>query len=82
VKYLTVEEICGFNAGFIGPGGLCDRALLESAVMRPQQGLMSGDVYPDLHSKAAALVHSLIRNHAFVKVISVQRSKQWSSSMA
>lgn len=66
MRYLTVEDICGFNEAFVGPGQLRDLGLLESAVMRPQQALVAGDLYPDLHSKAAALVHSLIGNHPFV----------------
>lgn len=43
-----------------------DVGLLESAIMRPQQSLMGQDAYPDIHHKAAALMHSLCRNHAFV----------------
>jgi death-on-curing protein len=66
VRYLTVDEVRTLNEEFIGPDGLCDRGLLESSVMRPQQGLSSGDVYPDLHHKAAALFHSLAGTQAFL----------------
>jgi death-on-curing protein len=40
--------------------------LLESAVARPQASALGVDAYPDLISKAAALLHSLVLNHAFV----------------
>jgi death-on-curing protein len=40
--------------------------LLESALARPQATFGQDDLYPDLWSKAAALMHSLIRNHPFV----------------
>jgi death-on-curing protein len=66
VRYLTVDEILQINASFVGPDQLRDFGLLESAVFRPQQAFMGADPYPDAHAKAAALVHSLIRNHPFV----------------
>ena len=43
-----------------------DRGLLESAVARPRASAFGRDAYPDLLSKAAALLHSLTLNHAFV----------------
>ena len=43
-----------------------DVGLLESAVARPQATFDGDDLYPDLYSKAAALMDSLIRNHPFV----------------
>ena len=33
--------------------------------MRPQTGLGTIDKYPTIEQKAAALLHSLIKNHAF-----------------
>lgn len=49
-----------------GSVGIRDQGLLESAVYRPQATFGGQDLYPDLFSKAAALGHSLIRNHPFV----------------
>ena len=49
-----------------GKHTLRDRGLLESAVARPRASAFGVDAYPDLASKAAALLHSLILNHAFV----------------
>ena len=43
-----------------------DIGLLESAVARPQSTVHGRDAYPTIHDKAAALVHSLTRNHALV----------------
>lgn len=41
-----------------------DHGLLESALARPQTSVFGQDTYPDLHVKAAALLHSLANNHA------------------
>lgn len=43
-----------------------DVGLLEAALARPQATAFGGDAYPDIHDKAAALLHSLARNHALV----------------
>jgi death-on-curing protein len=43
-----------------------DVGLLESALGRPRATVFGDDAYPDLHTKAAALLHSLARNHALV----------------
>jgi death-on-curing protein len=43
-----------------------DIGLLESALGRPRATVFGEDAYPDLHTKAAALLHSLVRNHALV----------------
>ena len=43
-----------------------DVGLLESALARPQTTVFGEDAYPDMHAKAAALLHSLARNHALV----------------
>ncbi len=43
-----------------------DYGLLESALGRPQASAFGEDAYPGIHEKAAALLHSLARNHALV----------------
>jgi death on curing protein len=43
-----------------------DYGLLESALARPQASALGQDAYPDIHEKAASLLHSLARNHALV----------------
>jgi death-on-curing protein len=67
MRYLTVREILEINAEVMGGShALRDPGLLESAVARPQASAFGADAYPDLASKAAALLHSLVLNHAFV----------------
>jgi death on curing protein len=43
-----------------------DAGLLESALARPQASAFGADAYSDVYEKAAALLHSLARNHALV----------------
>jgi len=43
-----------------------DYGLLEAAVARPQASAFGEDAYPTIHEKAAALLHSLARNHALI----------------
>ncbi|MHA6620738.1 type II toxin-antitoxin system death-on-curing family toxin [Pseudonocardia sp. DLS-67] len=43
-----------------------DHGLLASAAARPQASAFGADAYPELHLKAAALLHSLARNHPLV----------------
>ena len=43
-----------------------DYGLLESALARPRTSAFGQDAYPGIHEKAAALLHSLARNHALV----------------
>lgn len=43
-----------------------DLGMLASAVSRPRTTVFGEDAYPDLATKAAALMHSLGRNHALV----------------
>lgn len=43
-----------------------DPGLLESALARPQASAFGEDAYPTTHEKAAALLHSVARNHALV----------------
>jgi death-on-curing protein len=70
MTYLTVEQVLFLHARLIeetgGSHGIRDIGLLESAVARPQAAFEGEELYPDLFSKAAALLHSLIRNHPFI----------------
>ena len=43
-----------------------DHGLLESALARPRASPFGSDAYTGIHQKAAALLHSLARNHALV----------------
>jgi death on curing protein len=49
-----------------GPVEVRDMGLLASAIRRPATTVMGEDAYPDTVTKAAALLHSLARNHPLV----------------
>ena len=70
MNLLSAQQVLFLHARLIeetgGSHGLRDIALLESAVARPQATFDRADLYPDLFTKAAALMHSLIANHPFV----------------
>jgi death-on-curing family protein len=70
VEYLTLEEVLLLHARLIqrtgGSGGVRDLGLLDSALARPQATFGGQDLYPGLWHKAAALMHSLVKNHPFV----------------
>lgn len=51
---------------FGGRRGLRDQAALEAAAGRPGMTFDGEDLYPDLAAKVAALMHSLVVNHASV----------------
>ncbi|MEU8328150.1 type II toxin-antitoxin system death-on-curing family toxin [Micromonospora sp. NPDC048839] len=64
VRYPTLADVASI-ARKIGVG-IRDAGLVESAVARPQTSVFGEDAYPDLWTKAAALLHSLVNNHPFV----------------
>ncbi len=65
--YLTLPELLHIARRVLGSDpSVRDIGLLESAVARPQATAFGADAYLDLDSKAAALLHSLARNHALV----------------
>lgn len=70
MEYLTVEEVLLVHARLIqrtgGSSGVRDLGLLESALARPRATFDGRALYPGLWHQAAALMHSLIRNHPFV----------------
>ena len=49
-----------------GNPGVREFGLIESAVARPGTSVFGADAYPDLWTKAAALMHSIIANHPFL----------------
>jgi death on curing protein len=67
VIYLTLPELLHVAEPTLGgKPQLRDVGLLESALARPQATAFGSDAYPDLEAKAAALLHSVARNHALV----------------
>jgi death on curing protein len=66
-QYLTVEQALRIARSAVGgPIYVRDVGLLEAAVHRPRTCVLGQDAYPDLLTKAAALLHSLARNHPLV----------------
>ena len=65
--YLTLPELLHVAERTLGPGyAVRDYGLLEAALARPQATAFGKDAYPDLDTKAAALLQSIARNHALV----------------
>jgi death-on-curing protein len=65
VEYLELEDVLGMIRS-LGIGPVRDLGLLDSAVNRPRSSAFGEDAYTTLDLKAAALLHSLTKNHALV----------------
>ncbi len=67
IEYLNTDDLIELAIGLLGdPPPVRDLGLLGSAAARPQATAFGEESYPDLWSKAAALLHSLVKNHALV----------------
>jgi death-on-curing protein len=64
--YLSVEDLLEIASGVIGELKVRDLGLLAAAAARPRITVFGDDAYPAFEDKAAALLHSLVRNHALV----------------
>jgi len=63
VEYLTLEDLIGLVRRLeVGP--VRDVGLLDAAVARPRSSVFGADAYPSIELKAAALLHSIVGNHA------------------
>ncbi len=66
-EFLDLDDLLEIAVQAVsGDVAVGDYGLLESACARPRASVFGQDAYPDLHLKAAALLHSLARNHALV----------------
>ena len=69
-QYLTPEQVLFLHSRLMaetgGGQGIRDLGMLLSALGRPKATFEGNELYPDLFSKAAALMDSLVRNHPFV----------------
>lgn len=67
VEFLDVDDLITLATRLLGdPPPIRDIGLLGSAAARPQTMVFGDDAYPDLWTKAAALLHSIVKNHALV----------------
>lgn len=62
--YLEVEDLVRLAELLLGdPAPICDLGLLGLAAARPRTTAFGEDAYPDVWTKAAALLHLLVNNH-------------------
>jgi death-on-curing protein len=66
VIHLDVDDLLHIARRTLGDVQLRDAGLLESAAARPRSTVFGDEAYPSIHDKAAALLHSLARNHPLV----------------
>ena len=65
--YLTYADLLYVGKRALGEDmPVRDRGLLESALARPRASAFEKDAYGSLNEKAAALTHSLARNHGLI----------------
>lgn len=63
IEYLDLEDLLELVRRLdVGP--VRDVGLLDAAVARPRSSAFGTDAYPTAELKAAALLHSVVRNHA------------------
>ncbi|MGY1438519.1 type II toxin-antitoxin system death-on-curing family toxin [Streptomyces reniochalinae] len=66
-RYLQVDEVLAIARTVNGTEhGVRDMGLLVSALERPRTHVFGAELYLTLHEKAAALLHSVARNHALI----------------
>lgn len=67
VEYLDLDDLIELTILLLGePAPIRDLGLLASAAVRPQTTAFGEDAYPDLWTKAAALLQSILKNHALI----------------
>ncbi|MEU1296576.1 type II toxin-antitoxin system death-on-curing family toxin [Streptomyces sp. NPDC005840] len=67
VRHVQLDEILAIARAVNGTEhSVRDMGLLASAIERPRTNVFGTELYPTLHEKAAALLHSVARNHALI----------------
>ena len=67
IEYLDVDDLVALTIDLLGsPPPIRDAGLLAAAAARPQATVFGDDAYPDLWTKAAALLHSIVKNHLLI----------------
>ena len=64
--HLDLDDLLHIARRTLGEFEVRDIGLLESAAARPRSTAFGEDAYPSIHDKAAALLHSIARNHPLV----------------
>lgn len=66
-EYLDFDDLWVLATGLLGdPPPMRDVGLLEAAAARPRASAFGEDAYPNVWTKAAALLSSIVKNHALV----------------
>ncbi len=67
---ITLEEVLQLHKNSIrdfgGSSGIRGINLLESSITRPFQSFEDVEFYPSAFDKAAAILHSIVKNHPFI----------------
>ena len=66
LDFLAVADLLEIAAGVLDDLEVRDAGMLAAAAARPLTTVFGDDAYPTFEEKAAALLHSLVRNHALV----------------
>jgi len=67
VKFLHLADLVALARDLLGdPPPIRDMGLLDSAAARPRTTVFGDDAYPDIWTKSAALLHSIVKNHALI----------------
>jgi len=67
IEYLDLDDVLALATRLLGdPPPIRDVGLLGSAVARPQTTVGGRDAYPTIWLKAAALLQSIVNNHALI----------------
>lgn len=67
VRYIHIDEILAIARTVNDTEhSVRDMGLLVSAIERPRTNVFGDELYPTLYEKAAALLHSVARNHALI----------------
>ena len=67
IEYLDLDDLIELTVLLLGePAPIRDIGLLGSAAARPQMTAFGEDAYTDLWTKSAALLQSILKNHALI----------------
>ena len=67
VEYLDLDDVLDLGRRLLGdPVPVRDMGLLGSAVARPRTTVFGHDAYPDIWTKAAALLQSVVNNPTLI----------------
>lgn len=66
VEFLDLEDLLYLAGLLFRNPPIRDAGLLEGAAARPKASVLGSDAYPDLHTKAAALLQSIVKGQALV----------------